>query len=68
MKSLLITAAIVGVAAAAIIIYLAEDMSSESEGLDDVADAASDAYNTMNKHIGRIERKTSDALDTGLGI
>jgi hypothetical protein len=65
MKSLLITAAIVGAVAAAIILYLSDETSNSAEG--EVGDAAEDAYKTMNKHIGRVERQTEKAIDGALG-
>jgi hypothetical protein len=65
MRSLLITAAIVGAVAAAIILYLSDETSNSAEG--EVGDAAEDAYKTMNKHIGRVERQTEKAIDGALG-
>lgn len=63
MKALLITAAIVGAAVAALVFYGADDTTFGGSGTSDVDDAAEDAYKTMNKHIGRVERKTEEALN-----
>lgn len=65
MKSLLLTVAIAG-AVAALIIYLADEatfLETNSRKPKDVGDAAEDAYKTMNKHIGRVERKTENSFD-----
>jgi hypothetical protein len=68
MKSLLITAAIIGTVAAALI-YLTDDRSflGTTDEADDVTDAAEDAYTTMNKHLGHVERKTENALNKTFG-
>jgi hypothetical protein len=66
MKSLIITAVIVSAAAAALIIYLADETTffeTKIREPKDMGDAAEDAYKTMNKHIGRVERNTEKAFN-----
>jgi hypothetical protein len=46
--------------------YAGYENSPESE-LDEVGDAADDAYKTMNKHIRKAERAVGDAIDPALG-
>jgi hypothetical protein len=67
MKSVLITAVVVG-AAIATLLYLTEEtrrtpLSDAEDAADDVEDAAKSAYRTMNKHIGKVERSTERALN-----
>lgn len=64
MKSVLITALVAGIVVAAALI-IADNY--ERDSIDDVGDAAEDAYNTMNKHIRRVERSAGDLLDPALG-
>ena len=64
MKNIFITAAIVGVAAAALILYYFRENDAD-EALDDISDAAGNAHRTMNKYIGRVERRTENALGDG---
>lgn len=64
MKSLLITAAIVGAAAAALIIYMSDSTTGASlKGSDNVEGAAEDAYDTMNAHLGNLEKETERAFN-----
>ena len=67
MKGLLITAAIVGAAVTALIFYGTDDTTLAESGTSDIDEAAEDAYKTMNKHIGRVERKTEEELNNALG-
>lgn len=68
MKSLLITAAIVGAAAAALIIYMSDTNTGASiKGSDNVEGAAEDAYDTMNAHLGNLEKETEKAFDNAFG-
>ena len=53
MKKILIAATAVGAAIAGIILYNKRKMNSGSNRIEN---AASDAYNTMNNGIGKIER------------
>ena len=62
MKKLLIASIIAGVAVVGLLYYL-QDSLGEKKTADEVGDAAEDAYNTMNKHIGRVERKFDHALN-----
>ena len=59
MRNVLIFAAIAGIASAIAIYFVSNSRSNE---LDYVADAAEDAYDTMNDNINKVE---SD-LDTSL--
>ena len=67
MKNLFATATIVGAAIAAIIVYLLEDAPGEgstiANGNKGVGKAAAKAYNTMNKHLGKVEKRTEKAMD-----
>ena len=69
MKKIFLTALIVGVAIAVAIYYTAEDSSSSFAGRrgfassDDIEDAASNAFSDLNRHAGRVERKTEDIID-----
>lgn len=54
MKQILIAATAVGVAIAGIILY----GQKRNTGSKPIADAAKDAYNTMNKGLGKIKRNT----------
>lgn len=68
MKKLLITALIVGVATAVAIFYVATDSSTiykkrTAGSMDDLEDAADNAFTEMNRHAGRVERKTEDIID-----
>ncbi len=62
MKKLLIASLIAGAAVAGLLFYL-RDTISEKKTADDIGDAAEDAYNTMNKHIGKAERTFDHALN-----
>ena len=55
MKTILAVAAVAGIAGAIAIYFFSE--ANRTAG-DDISDAASDAYDTMNKHIGSVERAT----------
>jgi hypothetical protein len=66
MKKILVTAVLVGAAAAALILYMMDEYS-ETDFLDDVDDASSDAYRTMNRGIGRVERTVEDGFDSTFG-
>ena len=66
MKNILLTVGIVG-AAIALLIYYAEEQTSPNREINEVEDAAEDAYNTMNKHIRKVERAAGDLLDPALG-
>ena len=66
MKNILIAAAIVGVVAAGVIIYMTNYAGTSNEledAADDVGDAAKDAWNTMDKNIRKVERKTDPVLN-----
>ncbi len=62
MKKLLIASIIAGAAVAGLLFYLRDELS-EKKTADDIEDAAEDAYNTMNKHIGKTERMFDHALN-----
>ncbi len=62
MKKLLIASIIAGVAVAGLLYYL-QDSFGEKKTADDIEDAAEDAYDTMNKHIGKVERHFDHALN-----
>ena len=70
MKSIFITTIIVGAVLGTLIYYATETQrtpaSRADDALDDIEDAAGDAYDTMNKHIGRVERTAEKALDGNL--
>jgi Mn2+/Fe2+ NRAMP family transporter len=55
MKSILIAAGIVGAAAAGVILYL-RSRETNTEGANEIKGAAKNAYKTMNKGIGKVER------------
>jgi len=59
MKKIFIAATIVGAAAAGVILYLRR----KNDPINRVEDAAEDAHDVMNKHIGKVERKTDFALN-----
>lgn len=63
MKNVLIAAIVAGVAGAALVLYLSNNLQPSSEA-DDIADAADDAYKTMNRSIGSVERGTERAFDS----
>lgn len=65
MKNILIAATIVGIVAAGVIIYLRDYYRTNEleDAAEDVGDAAKNAYNTMDKHIRKIERKTDPVLN-----
>lgn len=58
MKSILITAAAVGTAIAGLILYY----QRKNRPANKVLDAAEDAYHTMNKAIGSVERPMQHAM------
>jgi hypothetical protein len=62
MKNILIFACIAGIASA-IAIYFTSEANKDS-GLGRVADAAGDAYDTMNRGIGSVERSTRNSFDS----
>lgn len=53
MKNILIAATIVGTVAAGLILYTSKKNKGSKN---QIKDAASDAYNTMNAGIGKVER------------
>ncbi len=59
MKSILITATIVGAAIAGIILYNRNKNSGETK---QIKNAAKDAYDTMNDGIGKVERNTMHSM------
>jgi hypothetical protein len=61
MKNILIAALVAGAAGAALILYLTYD--PRPSHANDVADAADDAYRTMNRGIGSVERSTEKVFD-----
>jgi hypothetical protein len=58
MKKILIAATAVGAAIAGIILY----NRKRNTGTNKVEDAAKDAYDTMNRGIGKIERNTMHSM------
>ena len=60
MRNVLIFAGLAGIAAAVAIYFVTE---SQKDLGDEIEDAADDAYDTMNKHIGKVERKTRKSFD-----
>ncbi len=58
MKSMLIAAATIGAAIAGLILYSEKKKRPENR----IADAAKDAYQTMNQGIGSIERSAHNAI------
>ncbi len=66
MKGLLLTALIAG-ATAALVIYFGEERSSPERELNDIGDAAEDAFTTMNRNLRKIEGAAGDLLDPALG-
>lgn len=58
MKKILIAASIVGTTAASMILY----MRRKNRTSGNIEDAAENANEIMNKHMGKIERKTEQAL------
>lgn len=65
MKNILIAATIVGIVGAGLIIYL-RDYYGKNElenAAEDVGDAAQDAWDTMDKHIRKVERKSDPVLN-----
>ena len=58
MKSMLIAAATVGTTIAALILYFERKNRNSNR----VLDAAKDAYRTMNKGIGKVERPAHHAM------
>ncbi len=58
MKKILIAASIVGTAAAGFILYMRRRNCLSNK----IEDAADDANDIMNKHMGRIEKKTEQAF------
>jgi hypothetical protein len=62
MKKIVIASILVGAAVAGLLFYLRNQLA-EKKTSDDVEDAADNAYNTMNKHIGRVERTFDHALN-----
>ncbi len=61
MKKAFLAAIITGLVAGAVLLYLT-NRTPEEKAADDVGDAAEDAYDTMNKHINKVERKTRQVL------
>ena len=59
MKTILAVAAVAGIAGAIAIYFFSE--ANKTAG-DEIADAAGNAYDTMNKHIGSVERATERAF------
>ena len=62
MKNILIAAAIVGAAAAGVILYLRRKTDESEFDAGRVVDAASDAYNAMNNGIGQAERPAQHSM------
>lgn len=62
MKKLFIASLIAGAAVVGLLYYL-QDTFGEKKTADEIGDAAEDTYDTMNKHIGRVERKFDHALN-----
>ncbi|RYY72740.1 MAG: hypothetical protein EOO52_20475 [Gammaproteobacteria bacterium] len=58
MKTMLLSAAIVGTAIAALILY----NQQQSKPKNRIEDAAKDAYDTMNEAIGSVERPMQHAM------
>jgi len=61
MKNILIFACIAGIASA-IAIYFTTEANKNSDS-NRIAGAAEDAYDTMNKGIGSVERSTRDSFN-----
>ncbi len=61
MKKAFLAALITGLVAGAVLLYLT-NRTPEEKTADDVEDAAEDAYDTMNEHIGKVEKATEQAL------
>lgn len=59
MKSILITATIVGAVAAGLILYTTR---KNKKSTNQIKDAATDAYDTMNAGIGKVERLGQHAM------
>ena len=59
MKSILITATIVGAVAAGLILYTS---NKNRKPKNQIKDAATDAYDTMNAGIGKVERLGQHAM------
>ena len=53
MRNLLIFAGLAGLAAAVAIYFVTE---ADKDAFDEIQDAADDAYSTMDRHIGQVER------------
>ena len=66
MKAILITVGIIG-AAIALLLYYEEEYTSPNREINEIEDAAEDAYRTMNKGIRKAERAAGDLLDPALG-
>ena len=62
MKKIIIASIIAGAAITGLLFYL-RDTLVEKKTSDQITDAAEDAYQTMNKHIGRVERTFDHALN-----
>ncbi|MDB5190491.1 MAG: hypothetical protein JWQ96_54 [Segetibacter sp.] len=54
MKAILITAAIVGAVAAALIVYYTEDISGSDKDLDELADETTNAFDSMERNFERV--------------
>lgn len=65
MKKILIAATVVGAVTAGVIIYLREYYRTNQleNAAGDAGDAAGEAFNTMDRHIRQIERKTVPVLN-----
>jgi hypothetical protein len=59
MKNILIAATIVGAVAAGLILYAS---SKNKKSKNQIKDAATDAYDTMNAGIGKVERLGQHAM------
>ena len=63
MKKLFIATIAIGAAIAGLLLYMQSDQYAEKKTADDISDAAEDAYDTMNKHIGRAEHAFDHTLN-----
>lgn len=62
MNKLIIATVATGAAVAGLLLYL-RNKTTQGRLDNNVSDAARDAYNTMNKHIGKTERTFDYALN-----
>jgi hypothetical protein len=65
MKNILITALVVGVAAAGVILYL-NNRDEVSETWDELSDSAEDAYDKADSKMSKAKRKAKQAFDVAV--